>query len=112
MNQLLKHPILRVLPYNLLKIPEVDKIQKYLQKQRKKFRYIKLTILILYPFVLIFTYIFWDVHYPNKGMIIMDQIANVIPIISLPILAMVFHRLEKQYIVTQEEILEAISSIK
>jgi hypothetical protein len=111
MRKIFNHPILGTLPYTVLNNPSVEVIKTALLKKSKQLKYFKFGSLLL--FMLGMTNIFFF-STPVRGEIRppwpMDLIIEYLTTFSLPWLAFMFHRWQKQCSMTDEEILNAIDS--
>jgi hypothetical protein len=112
MNSLSKHPILQHLPYELLQNPDRNAIILFLKKRMKIFYRIKIASIIAFIVSIVLYFIFKDVHSSEKGLALFDTYANVWPIICFPISAFLFHKLGKQYNLTESEIDAEIGKFK
>jgi membrane protein YdbS with pleckstrin-like domain len=112
MSPLAKHPILQHLPFELLQNPDRDGIILFLKKKVKTFYRIKIGMIIAFIVSVVLYFIFKDVHSSEKGLAILDNYADVLPLILFPILAFSFHKLGKQYSLTESEIDTEIGKFK
>ena len=112
MNKLLQHPTLRHLPYSQLKDPTLEGVKVFLNKRRrtmKGYRYFSF-VSFVYSLTMILTS--WD----KTGVIpILDQITHYVYyyfLIATPFMAYKFYQTEKQSLMSDEQILAEINSLK
>lgn len=112
MNPLINHRILQHLPFELLKNPDKEKIQKYLKKQIRTLFRLKILMIIFLIADIIFYLPFMNFHTPVNEMARFDKFADFFPLISFLLLAFLLHRGQKKYNISEIEIENEIKKFK
>jgi uncharacterized membrane protein len=96
--------ILRQLPFDVLQNPDRQAIHAFLKKKVQIFKRLKLSSIVVSIIIAPMFYFFANLDSTIKGIPLVVTLNDFIPMIIFPILAIIFHRLAKQYNLTDREI--------
>jgi len=96
MDSFVKYPILQQLPSQLLKGGDRKAIHAFLKQKSRTFKRLKVVTIIASIIYLVLLFIFEAVHTKVLSLAKFDNIFNLIPLILFPVLAIIFHKLQKK----------------
>ena len=112
MDSFVKHPILQRLPSRLLNEGNRNVIHVFLKQKSRTFKRLKEITIVTSISYIVLLFIFEAVHTKVLSLAKFDNLFNLVPLILLPVLAIVFHKLEKKYDASENEMDAIMEEIK